>query len=164
MKNNRFIELNQIFEISQPQFIMELMAAGLPSEKISDAMLLLKETIIATLKYKLEENRISDLILLLNGVPDGICTMQTIAEGYASTLTSRFGVDRSIAAQVSHRILPYAFRKIGDYLPTSYLNTSGISRLLNFHPSSKSTLLKSMKSFYFRCILRIQFIRFAGAK
>ena len=162
MKNNRFKTLDQIFEISQPQLIAELMAVGCPSEKISDAILLLRDTITSTLRSGLKNNKINDLVLLLNGAFEGNSTMQTITEEYASMLSLTLGVDGSTAEQTSHRLLPFALRATGDYLPTSYLNKSGINSLLNFNSAAKPVISKSNNTFSFKNILKGQFARFAS--
>jgi hypothetical protein len=160
MKNSRLITLDQIFEISQPQLIAELMAVGLPSEKISDAISLLRDIITTMLRSGLKNNKINDLVLLLNGAFEDNHMMHAITEEYATMLSLTLGLDSSVAGQASHRLLPFALRATGDYLPTSYLNQTGINRLLDFNSSAKSVILNSYKTFSFKAILRGQFTRF----
>lgn len=161
MKNSKFVTLDQIFEISQPQLIVELMAVGLPGEKISDAILLLRNTIAAMLISGLKNNKINDLVLLLNGIFDGNNTMQVIAAEYASMLSLTLGLESGLAAQASQRLLPFALRATGDYLPTSNLNKSGINRLLTNSSPSKTLLSKSFKTFSLRAVLKGQFTKFS---
>jgi hypothetical protein len=161
MKKTQLLSLDHVFEISQPRLIGELMAVGLPSEKIADAILLLKDTITAMLRAGLKNNKIDDLVLLLNGAFDGNSTMQAITDEYASMLSLTLGLDSSIAVKTSHRLLPFALRTTSDYLPTSYLNKSGIADLLNSGLTVKPVTSISNKTFSFRDILRGQFTGFA---
>lgn len=156
MKSNKHVTLDQIFEISQPQLIRELMAAGLSSEKAPEAILILKDEVTALLISGLKKNKINDLVLLLSGSCESSSKLK-ITEEFKNMFTLRSGLGSGLAIKASHQLLLFALRSVGEYLPTSYLNKSGITSLLNCRPTRKLTLPEQGKSSRFNGFLSEQF-------
>lgn len=156
--------LDQLFDKSQTKLITELTVMGFPSEKISDAIILLKDCIKRALTYGLKNNDIKGLVLLLNGVYHDTSRMQKIVDEYTKSLTIILSIEANMAMKSALRLIPLALRVTGDYMPTSYLNKSGFTSLINFRSIRKVDRIKLNKTLRFKKNMKRQFMKFVGPK
>lgn len=155
MKTNELLTIDKIVEASQPQLIVELMSVGFPSEKISDAILALRDAITIVFRSGLKSNHIQDLVLVLSGVSDNSTWLKKIETEYTNRLTLSLEVDPNQALKASQHIIPFAIGAIGNHLPTSNLNKVGISNLVSFSTTRKSNILELTKTRLIKCIILI---------
>lgn len=142
MKPSEAITLDKIIETSQPQLIVELLNVGFPSEKISDAILALRDAIAFVFRCGLKSNHIQELILVLNGVSHNSTWLKKIETEFTNSLTLSLGVDPDMAFRISQKLIPFAIQATGNHLSASHLNRIGISNLVSFTPTRQGNLFE----------------------